>query len=79
MGRNARLVDTSEGMAVFRAKYRILDNIELQHCELSEWLVINRPPGSVIILMIAFIEDEMEIPMGWVTRDFLINYSLSPT
>ena len=29
--------------------------------------------------MIAFIEGEMEIPMGRVTRDFLINYKLSPT
>ncbi|KAK9994998.1 hypothetical protein SO802_024701 [Lithocarpus litseifolius] len=63
MGRFARLVDTPEGMATFRAKCRILDNIEIQHCELGEWLVINRPPGSIVIPMIAFIEGGMEILM----------------
>ena len=29
-------------MAAFREKYRILDNVELKHCELGEWLV-NHP------------------------------------
>ena len=33
MGRLVRLVDTPEGMVAFRAKYRIPDNVELQHCE----------------------------------------------
>ena len=79
MGRFARLVDTFEGMAAFRARYRIPNGVELQHCELGEWLVINRPAGSVVIPMIAFIEDGMEIPMGRVTRDFLMNYKLTST
>ena len=77
MGRFAKLVDTPKGMAAFRAKYRILENIELQHYELGEWLV-NKPPESVIIPMIAFIEGGMEISMGRVTRDFLINFRLFP-
>ena len=79
MGRFVRLVDTLEGMAAFRAKYRIPNNVELQHCELGEWLVLNKPPGAVIISMIAFTEGEMEIFMGRVTRDFLINFRLSLT
>ena len=79
MGRFARLVDTPEGMAAFRAQYRIPNGVELRHCKLGEWLVLNRPLGSVVILMIAFIEGRMEIPMGRVTRDFLMNYKLSPT
>ena len=66
-------------MAAFRAKYKILNNVEIQHCKLGEWLVINRPPGLIVILMIVFIEGGMEIPMGRVTIDFLINYRLSPT
>ena len=65
-------------MVAFKAKYRILENIELQHCELREWLV-NKPPEAVVIPMIAFIEGKMEIPMGRVTRNFLINFKLSPT
>ena len=79
MGRFAKLVDTPEGMAAFRTKYRILDDVQLQHCELEEWLVMNKPPGAVVIPMITFIEGGMEIPMGRVTRDFLINFRLSPT
>ena len=35
MGRFAKLVDTPKGMAAFRAKYRILENVELQHYELG--------------------------------------------
>ena len=66
-------------MATFRTKYRIPDNVKLQHYELREWLVIKRPPKSVFIPMIAIIEGGMEIPMGKVTRDFLINFRLSPT
>ena len=79
MGRFAKLVDTLEGMAAFKAQYRIPNGVELQHCELGEWLVMNRPPGLVVILMIAFIEGRMEIPMGRVIRDFLMNYRLTPT
>ena len=44
MGRFAKLVDTPEGMAAFRAKYRIPENVELQHCKLGEWLVTKKPP-----------------------------------
>ena len=40
---------------------------------------MNRPPGSIVIPMIAFIEGGMEIPMGRVTRDYLMNYRLTPT
>ena len=79
MGRFAKLVDTPEGMAAFRTKYRILDDVELQHCKLREWLVMNKPPEAVVIPMITFIKGGMEIPMGRVTRDFLINFRLSPT
>ena len=44
MGRFAKLVDTPEGMATFRAKNRIPENVELQHCKLGEWLVTKKPP-----------------------------------
>ena len=40
---------------------------------------MNRPPESVVIPMISFIESEMELPMGRVTKDYLINYRLTPT
>ena len=79
MGRFARLVDIPEGMAAFRVQYRIPNGVELQHCELGERLVMNRPSGLVVILMITFIEGEMEIPICRVSRDFFMNYRLTPT
>ena len=79
MGRYAKLVDTPEAKAIFSAQYRIPNNVEIQHCEYSEWLVMNRPPESVVILMIAFIEGGMELSMGRVTRNYLMNYRLTPT
>ena len=66
-------------MAAFRAQYRIPNGVEFQHCELGEWLVMNKPLGSVVILMITFIKGGMEISMDRVTRDFLMNYRLTPT
>ena len=75
MGRFAKLVNTPEGMATFRAKYRIHEDVEIQYYELGEWHV-RRPIDAVVIPMIAFIEGGMEIPMGKVTRDFLINSRL---
>ena len=79
MGRYAKLVDTAEAKATFRAQYRIPNNIEIQHCEEGEWLVLNKPSESVVIPMIAFIEGGMELPMGRVTWDYLINYRLTST
>ena len=72
-------MDTLEGMAAFRAQYRIPNGVELQHCELGEWLVMNKPLGSIVILMITFIKGRMEISMDRVTRDFHMNYRLTPT
>ena len=40
---------------------------------------MNRPPESVDIPMVTFIEGKMELPMGRVTRDYLMNYRLTPT
>ena len=79
MGRYAKLVDTPKTRAVFRAQYKIPDGVEIRYCEYGEWLVLHRPPESVVIPMIAFIEGGTELPMRKVTRDFLINYRLTPT
>ena len=67
MGRYARLMDTAEARETFRAQYRIPNNVEIQHYEKGEWLVLNRPSKSVVILMIAIIEGRMELLIGRVT------------
>ena len=38
----------------------------------------DREEGEVIIPMIAFIEGEMTLPMGKITRDCLINHRICP-
>ena len=79
MDRYAKLVDTTKARVTFKTQYRIPNNVEIQHYEEGEWLVFNRPSKSMAIPMIAFIEGEMELPMGRVTQDYLINYRLTPT
>ena len=37
-----------------------------------------REEGKVIIPMIAFIEGGMTLPMGRITRDYLINHRICP-
>ena len=63
-------------MSILRAKYKIPEKVELQHYKLGKWLV-NKPPELVVIPMIALIEGGMEVPMGKVIWDFLINFRLS--
>ena len=79
MGKYAKLMDTDEARATFRAQYRIPSSVEIQHCEEGEWLVLNKPPESVVIPMITFIEGGIELSMGMVPRDYLINYWLTST
>ena len=44
----------------------------------TEQIATNRETGEVIIPMIAFIEGEMTLPMGRITRDYLIAHRLCP-
>ena len=78
MGRFASLVNTLKNRETFKARYNILARVELEHCRLGEWYT-KRPTRAIVILMIAFIEGGMEIPIGRITRDFLILYRLCPT
>ena len=78
MGRFASLVDNLEGIESFKARYNIPAGVSIRHCLKGEWHAI-RLEGEVVILMIAFIEGGMRIPIGRVTRDFLIAHRLRPT
>ena len=78
MGRFASLVDTPEGIEAFKTQYNISPGVNIWHCLLGEWHAL-RPKGAVVIPMIAFIDGEMQIPMGRVTRDFLIAHWLCLT
>ena len=78
MGRFKHLVDSEEGMKSFRTKYSIPPNVGIRYTAQGEWFD-ERKTGEVVILMIAFIEKGMTIPIGTLTRNFLRFFRLSPT
>ena len=49
----------------------------LRYCS-TEQIATDREMGEVIIAMIAFIEGEMTLPIGRITRDYLIAHRLCP-
>ena len=49
----------------------------LRYCS-TEQIITNREVGEVIIPIIAFIEGGMTLPLGRITRDYLINHRLCP-
>jgi len=64
-------------MESFRAKYRIPQGVALQYCA-TDRILTDGEVGEVVIPMIAFLEGGMTLPMGKVTRDYLINHRLTP-
>ena len=78
MGRFKCLVKSEEDRKRFRAKYRISPTMGMRYATQGEW-ADNRKAGEVVILMIAFIEGGMTIPMGTITRNYLRFFRLSLT
>ena len=76
MGRFAHLVDSLAGIEGFRPLYHIPRGVSLRYCS-CEWLT-HRNEGEVVIPIITFIEGGIRLPMGNVTRDYLIVYRLCP-
>ena len=77
MGRFKHLVDFLAKIKAFKDKYHILQGVTLRYYS-PEQIVTNREEGEVIIRMIAFIEGGMTLPMGRITRDYLINHRICP-
>ena len=75
MGRFESLVDSPSKIELFKEKYHIPQEVGLRYCS-TEQIVTNREVGEVIILIIAFIEGGMTLPIGRITRDYLINHRL---
>ena len=76
MGIFKHLVDSLAGMEGFKAKYHIPLGVVLEYCP-SDRILTNKKVGEVVIPMIAFIEGGMTLPMGRITRDYLLNHSLT--
>ena len=77
MSRFKHLVDSPASMEGFKARYHIPQGVSLQYCA-PDQVLTHRNEGDFIILMIAFIAGGMTLPMGRVTRDYLIAHRLCP-
>ena len=77
MGRFKSLVESEETIEAFIADYRIPNTVGLRYCKEGEWHFM-RQGGKVVILIIAFLEGGMRIPMGPVMRDYLRHFRLAP-
>ena len=77
MGRFESLVDSPLKIELFKQKYHIPQEVGLWYC-FTEQIVTDTETGEVIIPIIAFIEGGMTLPMGRITRDYLIAYRLCP-
>ena len=77
MGKFKRLVDSLALIEIFKDKYHIPQEVSLRYYS-PEGLAFDREVGEVIIPMIAFIEGEMTLPIGRITRDYLRNHMLYP-
>ena len=74
MGRFKHLVDSPAKIEAFKVRYHIPQEVALRYCA-PDQLLTHREEGEVIIPIIAFIEGGMTLPMGRITRDYLVNHS----
>ena len=72
------MVDSPENIESFKARYRIPQRVSIGYYKQGDWFT-HRQKGKVVILIIAFIEEGRRIPMGRVTRDYLIAHRLAAT
>ena len=77
MGRFERLVKSPALTEIFKDKYHIFEEVSLRYYS-PKGLAFDREVGEVIIPMIAFIEGEMTILIGRITRDYLRSHRLCP-
>ena len=77
MGRFKKLVELEEAMEKFVADYKIPSNVGLRYCKEGDWHIM-RQEGEVVILIIAFLEGGMRLPMRPVMRDYFRHFRLAP-
>ena len=77
MGRFKHLVDYLAKIEAFKARYHMPQEVALRYYALDQ-LLTHKEEGKVIIPMITFIEGGVTLPIGRITRDYLINHRLCP-
>lgn len=66
MGKFESLVNSPTKIEIFKEKYHIPQEVGLRYCSMEQ-IVSHREEGEVIILVIAFIEGAITLPMGRIT------------
>ena len=69
------VVDSPSKIEFFKERYHIPQEVGLRYCSIEQ-IITNREVEEVIIPIIAFTEGGMTLPMGRITRDYLINHRL---
>ena len=77
MGRFESLVNSPLKIELFKEKYHIPREVGLRYFS-TEQIVTDTEMGEVIIPIIAFIEGGVTLPMGRITKDYLIAHRLCP-
>ena len=77
MGRFKHLVDSLASMKGLRAKYHVPLRVGLRYYALDQVLT-DKEEGEVVIPMITFIKGGMTLPIGRITKDYLLNHRLCP-
>ena len=77
MGRFKHLVNSPTKIKAFKNRYHIPREVILWYFSLEQ-IVSHREEAEVIIPVIAFIEGGMTLPMGRITKDYLINHRICP-
>ena len=75
MGRFKHLVDSPAKIEAFKARYHIPQEVALRYCALDQ-LLTHREEGKSHHSYNSFYR--MTLPMGRITRDYLINHRLCP-
>ena len=73
MGGFKHLVDSPTDIEGFRAKYHIPQGVVLENCP-PDQVLTDRDVGQLVTPMIAFIEKGIMLPMGRITKDYLLNH-----